>query len=91
MNEKGSNSVLGSPMAKNASNKESYGQPLQEIDDVEWLRIAVDRLWSIIDDIDTADDMCKENDICFRNYAINKQKERHKVLVSDGYYLFKPA
>lgn len=65
------------------------GTPLEKIDDVVWLRDAVEKLWSIIDDIDTADDMCKANDTCFRNYAMAKQKERHKVLVSDGYNLFK--
>lgn len=66
------------------------GKPLEEIDDVEWLRWAVEKLWHLIDDIDTADDMFKENFKGFNAYTMRRQAERHKVLESDGYDLFMP-
>jgi len=37
-------------------------------------------LWKIIDDIDTADDMCKENDKCYRNMVSKLQRSRWEVL-----------
>ena len=80
--------IFGVPMAKNMNRDNTFGKPLKEIDDIPWLRNAVDTLWSIIDDIDTADDRFKENIIGFRKYTMKKQSERHKVLVSDGYDLF---
>lgn len=63
--------------------------PLKEITDVKWLREACEYLWSIVDDIDTADDMCKEDNISFREYVMLKQRDRFCILVSDGYTLFK--
>ena len=78
-------------MTSNASEIDDFGMPLKEITDMEFLQNAVEKLWGIIDDIDTTDDMCKENDTCFRNYTMKKQSERHQVLVSDGYKLFRPV
>ena len=80
-------------MEMNVSGVKIVGRSLEGIDDVEWLQRAVKKLWKIIDDIDTADDICKEREVCFRQLVMEKQKQkqRHNVLVSDGYNLFMPV
>lgn len=50
-----------------------------------WEEIAV-ALYGIIDDIDTADDMCKENATAFRNMVMKLQAKKNKYMYSpDGY------
>jgi hypothetical protein len=68
-----------------------YGTPLAEIKDPDVLREMVDTLWSLLDHIDTLDDACRDNDKCFRNNTRKYQRERMKVLESDGYNLFAPV
>ena len=71
--------------------RQMFGKPLSEVDDVEWLRKAVDTLWSLLDDVDTADDIAKGNDELYRKLAYKAQKKRFEVLTSDGYDLFLPV
>ena len=50
-----------------------------------WEQIAL-ALYGILDDIDTADDMCKENAIAFRNMVMKLQAKKNILLQSpDGY------
>jgi hypothetical protein len=48
-------------------------------------------LWILLDDIDTASDVFKPDNLesykAFYDYAMKKQGERHKYLISDGYNL----
>jgi len=53
--------------------------------DSDW-SIAVG-LWNLLDDIDTLDDSCRDNDAEFRWLARERLKKRHDFLVSDGYVL----
>jgi hypothetical protein len=50
-----------------------------------------EKLWQIIDDIDTYSDMAKSDDKLFRGLVERKQKERFEILTSDGYDLFLPG
>ena len=61
-----------------------FGKKLSEINDVEWLRSAVDKLWQLLDDIDTA------NDSYYRKIARARMINRHEILISDGFDLFLP-
>lgn len=55
---------------------------------------AAERLWQIIDNIDSLSDMVKPTDIrgfaAFYNGVMARVGERHKLLVSDGYTLQLP-
>ncbi len=64
------------------------GTPLAEETDVERLRDDVDFLWSLLDDIDTASDMAKDNDKWYRARVEAVQGKRHQRVASDGYKLF---
>lgn len=64
------------------------GTPLTEETDVERLRADVDFLWSLLDDIDTATDMAKDNDKWYRARVEMVQGMRHQRITSDGYTLF---
>ncbi len=70
--------------------KQPFGQPLQTIDNIEWLRGAVEELWQMLDDIDTYSDMAKSDNQVYRTLVERKQKTRFQVLESDGYDLFLP-
>lgn len=48
-----------------------------------WRNVAMD-LWRILDNIDTLDDVCKDNDTEFRNQAIIQAKKRHGILLVEG-------
>lgn len=66
-------------------------QLISECSDVGFLRDAVEKLWDIIDDIDTYSDMAKSDDKFYRNRVERRQKDRWKEtsITSDGYELFK--
>lgn len=50
-----------------------------------WEQIAL-ALYTILDDISTADDMCKENMVAFRNMVMKLQLKKNQLLYSpDGY------
>lgn len=42
-------------------------------------------LWKLLDDIDTLDDACRENDRAFRDAVREKQKRRHGT-IPEGIY-----
>ena len=48
----------------------------------------IEYLWQIIDDIDTASDMAKGNDVAYRNMVEKLQKKRWDTkITTDGYKL----
>jgi|TARA_R110000787_G_scaffold155373_1_gene269117 hypothetical protein len=48
----------------------------------------IEYLWQIIDDIDTASDMAKSNDVAYRNMVEKLQKKRWNTkITTDGYKL----
>jgi hypothetical protein len=81
------------PMALNASARSTYGQPLSECEDVQFLREQVEHLYQLLDDIDTASDMFKPCDSnegsfeAFYKYAMRRQAAKSYKLESDGYKL----
>lgn len=72
----------------------SFGLPLSDCTDADQLKRIAERLWSLLDDIDTASDMFKPRDEAsyrrFYEYAMRKTTERGKELESDGFRLFLP-
>lgn len=56
--------------------------------EIEKLKSYIEKLWQIVDDIDTYGDMAKSNDAMFRSLVENKQKERWELpITTDGYKL----
>ena len=48
----------------------------------------IEYLWQIIDDIDTASDMAKSNDVAYRNMVEKLQEKRWNTgITTDGYKL----
>ena len=64
---------------------------LYQIDDISFLRECCETLWTLLDDIDTADDIFKSDNENYRKYVQERQKLRHRWLSSDGYKLYRPA
>ena len=57
-------------------------------EEIERLKSYIEKLWQIVDDIDTYGDMVKSNDAMFRSLVENKQKERWELpITTDGYKL----
>jgi rubredoxin len=71
-----------------------FGSPLAEVTDTDQLREMADKLWSLLDDIDTASDVFKPSDEAgyrrFYEYAMKKAGARHAIITSDGYDLYLP-
>lgn len=71
-----------------------FGIPLTECNDISKLQIVAEKLWSLLDDIDTASDMFKPSDEDsyrrFYEYTMNKILLRGKQLESDGHILYLP-
>lgn len=62
---------------------------LSECEDLNYLRHLAASLWNIIDDIDTADDIAKDNDDFYRRRVHHLQQKRWGLgIVTDGYELF---
>jgi len=76
----------GHPMAYNMSNAD-LADDIKERNLTEF----EEELYKVIDDIDTYDDMAKENFKMFRNLTMKRIKEFHskKLVISDGYFLWK--
>jgi hypothetical protein len=56
------------------------------------MRDLVEKLWNIIDDIDTADDIAKGNDEAYREIVRRLQAKRWETgITTDGYTLMIPA
>lgn len=67
---------------------------LSDCEDAEVLRIIAQKLWALLDDIDTYDDMIKPSSQksleLYRIKALEASYKRHDLLLSDGYELFLP-
>lgn len=63
--------------------------PVTEFDDVEYLRRVVVHLYELLDDIDTADDVAKSDDVAYRKIVGGLQAKKRDSGVSspDGYCL----
>jgi hypothetical protein len=57
--------------------------------ELDYKQLAIN-LWSLLDDIDTADDVAKGNDTHFRKLALSRVRTSKNLLKSDGYDLFTP-
>lgn len=73
--------LLDALACANADEETSYG--MAGLSPGEWEAIAR-FLWGLLDDIDTLDDACKDDDHAFREQARKQQKERWRVSESDG-------
>lgn len=63
---------------------------IKESEDVKFLRETVDKLWQIIDDIDTMSDIAKDSDKFYRSRIEKIQKRRwHLGIDCDGFDLFR--
>lgn len=69
---------------------DEQGVQLSDITNPVLLRSMVSDLWELLDDIDTLEDVCKSDDIRFRQYTSRRHKKRFDILTSDGYNLFLP-
>jgi len=69
-----------------------FGQRLVCCDNAAMLRDGVDKLWGLLDDIDTASDMFKPHDEAsyrrFYDFAMARAARRCEVCESNGYVLF---
>ena len=69
-----------------------FGSPLAEVTDADQLREMADKLWCLLDDIDTASDKIKPSNEAgyrrFYEYAMKKAGARHAIITSDGYDLY---
>ena len=82
------------PEEREASDlKPLLGCRIAECDDVEFLRDAVEKLWQIVDDIDTFSDIAKSDDKLYRRLVKKKQSQRWEFteIVSDGYDIYRKA
>ena len=62
---------------------------LSECEDVEFLRKAVAFLWGVLDDIDSLNDMAKNDDKLYRQASALFQSYRWRTgIVTDGYGLY---
>lgn len=50
-------------------------------------QIAIE-MFGMLDDIDTLDDMCKDNDRLFRKLAMQEVAKRFKYCETDGYKVY---
>jgi len=79
-------------MSKTSKNNEPAQLGIGGVSNSISFREMAEKLWDLLDDIDTASDMFKPQDeksaMAFYKYAMLKQAERHKYLKSDGYKLY---
>ncbi len=58
--------------------------------EVEW-RSLVEKLWNLLDDIDTLDDAARDNDVWYRKQAYIIQKKRWETgITTNGYVITMP-
>ena len=72
--------------------RKSSPKRLDECSDLEHLRQMVDKLWGLLDEIDTLPDMLHPNELDgyteFYKAALYFSGQRQKILISDGFDLF---
>ncbi len=62
--------------------------PLSKCTDLKKLRMIVEHLYMLLDNVDTADDLAKDNDKMYRNLAFRAQKKKNEYIITDGYGIF---
>lgn len=68
---------------------EHYGMPVDGVRRaVAAHHDAAEKLWQLLDDIDTLDDACRDDDAAFRRLVRGIQQKRHELATSDGYRLY---
>lgn len=79
-------------MEETSKNNETAQLGIAGVSNSISFREMAEKLWCLLDDIDTASDMFKPQDeksaMAFYKYVMKKQEERHKYLKSDGYKLY---
>ncbi len=65
--------------------------PIKECESVEYLRSTVEKLWNIIDDIDTYGNMTKDDDAAYRKLVEQRQAQRYTEadIYCDGHNIFR--
>lgn len=61
---------------------------MSAVTDSARLRDTVEFLWQLLDEIDTAGDIARDNDAAYRQYVERLQRRRHERVTTDGYGLF---
>lgn len=62
-------------------------EALAELKEFRESETAEEKLWQLLDDIDTAGDVFKPEITEYFKYVVKKTEERHKYLISDGFTL----
>lgn len=65
-------------------NKNPMTEGVQLAEPMSWEEIAKS-LFTILDDIDTADDLAKDNESLYRNLVRRHHRDRFKFATTDGY------
>ena len=70
-------------------NPQPLGCRISECTDIEFLQTTIEKLWQIIDDIDTISDMVKGNNTAYRDLVEKVQRRRWETnILCDGYNLY---
>jgi hypothetical protein len=69
---------------------DEHGIPIESCTDLSLLREIAVALWVLLDNIDTAGDIAKENHELYRSMTEKYQSQRWKFITSDGYRLYIP-
>jgi len=89
-----SNVIEGGQPLPSVPSKPLFGSPIAEVNDADKLREMANKLWSLLDDIDTSSDQFKPSNEAgyrrFYEYAMKKSEARHAIITSDGYDLYLP-
>lgn len=81
--------AVGSPMHYNGPCGEApTAEQIQHVREMSWEQIA-EALYKVLDDIDTASDMFKDDYKAFQDYVMDRQQRKNQFLTSDGYELVK--
>ena len=80
------------PASEKASDQEQARYIMQLVDgELRRVGLERDRLWDILDEVDTASDVAKGNDDAYRQLVHDTVQKRFKVLLSDGDRLYRPT
>lgn len=66
----------------------SLGIQLDQCTSIEGLQKVVEKLYDLLDDIDTAGDIAKSNDRQYRNLVEQLQQKKSNFVRSDGFKLY---
>jgi len=71
--------------------KKETGNMGDKADTKKAWRERAEKLWQLLDNIDTLDDSCKDSDAAYRNHSRKYLRARFEILTSDGYDLYLPG